>query len=417
MSRADLSDPAIKTAFDEIKRPNSSINWILLGYVPKSDIKIQVVSQGNGGFIELKDDFNDGKVLFSLIAFDINNTRKFVYLSWCGEGVVGMKKGLFNNHANDVSLFFKGFHVQINARNEADLDENAITERLKKATGASYDSGQKVQGGAKLVPTNVQQGIQQAQQSNIKAKQADKSDYNKKQESEQYWNQKRQEEDQQKQVQPPKPSKSLDYNKTSEREQFWAQQNQEKPAPPQRTQVNVQGNASGIKNRFEKGQFDQQQQQQPKSAAPTRSGPPSGSVAPKPVQNRVDPPKIEAPPQQHVEETQQEEPETQEEVPEEPKQSFNEEPQQEQQEELQSQEEPQQSNQEEPQQSNQEEPQEQSQSTSLVRALYDYDAENEGDLSFKEGDMINILDKSDPSGWWQGEVNGNVGFFPSNFVE
>jgi len=49
--------------------------------------------------------------------------------------------------------------------------------------------------------------------------------------------------------------------------------------------------------------------------------------------------------------------------------------------------------------------------------LYDYDGENEGDLPFKEGDLITVLDRSDPSGWWQGELNGVTGYFPSNFVQ
>ena len=35
-------------------------------------------------------------------------------------------------------------------------------------------------------------------------------------------------------------------------------------------------------------------------------------------------------------------------------------------------------------------------------ALYDYAGEAEGDLAFSAGDTINILDTSDPSGWWQG---------------
>jgi len=47
----------------------------------------------------------------------------------------------------------------------------------------------------------------------------------------------------------------------------------------------------------------------------------------------------------------------------------------------------------------------------------DYTGENEGDLSFNEGDTIDVLDQSDSSGWWQGSLNGAVGFFPSNFVE
>src|ERR1700722_13437427 len=79
----------------------------------------------------------------------------------------------------------KGFHTQINARSEADLDEQAIIARLTKASGASYDSGQKVQGNSKNVPSSVAQGREQATQSNVKAKTpiVNKQDYNKKDES------------------------------------------------------------------------------------------------------------------------------------------------------------------------------------------------------------------------------------------
>ncbi len=67
------------------------------------------------------------------------------------QSVTGLKKGLFNNHANDVALFLKGFHVQINARTESDINEKQILEKLKKATGANYDSGQKNQGEAAVI--------------------------------------------------------------------------------------------------------------------------------------------------------------------------------------------------------------------------------------------------------------------------
>eukprot|EP01101_Sappina_pedata_P002046 TRINITY_DN122_c0_g2_i2.p2 TRINITY_DN122_c0_g2~~TRINITY_DN122_c0_g2_i2.p2 ORF type:complete len:387 (+),score=198.40 TRINITY_DN122_c0_g2_i2:33-1163(+) len=52
-----------------------------------------------------------------------------------------------------------------------------------------------------------------------------------------------------------------------------------------------------------------------------------------------------------------------------------------------------------------------------LRALYDYPGEQEGDLAFAEADIITLIDSSDPSGWWEGEINGARGFFPSNFVE
>jgi len=49
--------------------------------------------------------------------------------------------------------------------------------------------------------------------------------------------------------------------------------------------------------------------------------------------------------------------------------------------------------------------------------LYTFAAENETDLTFSEGDIINVLDDTDPSGWWKGEFNGYEGFFPCNYVE
>jgi len=52
-----------------------------------------------------------------------------------------------------------------------------------------------------------------------------------------------------------------------------------------------------------------------------------------------------------------------------------------------------------------------------AKALYDYAGEAEGDLPFREGDIINVTDQSNPDGWWTGELNGVSGAFPSNFVE
>ncbi|XP_031220259.1 intersectin-1 isoform X3 [Mastomys coucha] len=51
-----------------------------------------------------------------------------------------------------------------------------------------------------------------------------------------------------------------------------------------------------------------------------------------------------------------------------------------------------------------------------VIGMYDYTAQNDDELAFSKGQVINVLNKDDPD-WWKGEVSGQVGLFPSNYVK
>lgn len=51
-----------------------------------------------------------------------------------------------------------------------------------------------------------------------------------------------------------------------------------------------------------------------------------------------------------------------------------------------------------------------------VTALYDYSAQAEGDLSFRAGDVITIITKTDNENeWWTGKLNGKQGQFPGKY--
>ena len=83
-------------------------------------------------------EFDDGKVQFAYLRYEMSETWKTVFITWCGEGVTGQQKALFANHSRDFEDYLKknnfAFAAQINARNEDDLQETEITKALNKTS-------------------------------------------------------------------------------------------------------------------------------------------------------------------------------------------------------------------------------------------------------------------------------------------
>ncbi|KAI9271161.1 hypothetical protein EDC94DRAFT_512501 [Helicostylum pulchrum] len=53
---------------------------------------------------------------------------------------------------------------------------------------------------------------------------------------------------------------------------------------------------------------------------------------------------------------------------------------------------------------------------SRVRALYDFQPTEQGELGFEKGDIIRVIE-SVYRDWWKGELRGKTGIFPVNYVE
>lgn len=52
-----------------------------------------------------------------------------------------------------------------------------------------------------------------------------------------------------------------------------------------------------------------------------------------------------------------------------------------------------------------------------VQALYNFEAEETGELSFTKGTILTITEKPDPN-WWMGvDPNGTSGLIPSTYVK
>ncbi|KAI8926941.1 hypothetical protein BC831DRAFT_454426 [Entophlyctis helioformis] len=131
---ADLS-----RAYEQVLSAGDPTNWAIFSYDRGSN-DLKLFGSGDGGLEELKDEFEEGKIqyAFAKVVEPISGLPKYVLICWCGDGVPVAKKGLFNYHVNDIVKFFKGFHVQVNARAEDDVDPELIMKKVRDSAGAKY---------------------------------------------------------------------------------------------------------------------------------------------------------------------------------------------------------------------------------------------------------------------------------------
>ncbi|KAF9917155.1 hypothetical protein BX616_001796 [Lobosporangium transversale] len=134
----------LRAAYEAVLRPadpKNGDNWAMFGY-DKGTNDLKVLGRGSGGLEELQDEFMDGKMQYAFVRIvdPYSQLNKFVLIAWCGEGVPESKKGLFNTHLADVAQFLKGYHLQINARCDADVTPAQIMKRAEEGSGSKYST-------------------------------------------------------------------------------------------------------------------------------------------------------------------------------------------------------------------------------------------------------------------------------------
>lgn len=104
---------------------------------------LKVQTTGEGELEDLIEDFNEGRVQFAFLKVKDPNSGlpKFALIAWCGGGVPERTKGYFTSHLNAVSKILHGYHVQITARADTDLEPATILQKVADASGAKYTAG------------------------------------------------------------------------------------------------------------------------------------------------------------------------------------------------------------------------------------------------------------------------------------
>ncbi|NWI17246.1 DBNL protein, partial [Crypturellus soui] len=135
------------------------------------------------------EELNSGKVMYAFCRVTDPNSGlpKYVLVNWTGEGVNDVRKGACANHVSTVANFLKGAHVTINARAEEDVEPELIMEKVAKASGANYnfhkessrfqDSGPQAPVGSVYQKTNAMSEIKRVNKDNFWAK-AEKDEEN-----------------------------------------------------------------------------------------------------------------------------------------------------------------------------------------------------------------------------------------------
>ncbi|KAK9480212.1 hypothetical protein V1514DRAFT_350445 [Lipomyces japonicus] len=143
MASIDLSSNAreIQSAYDNIVLGDPNTSWAVFSYgagINNQTLKLQAT--GSGDLDQFTDEFSDGRIQYGFARVIDPNSQlpKFVLVGWSGEGVPERAKGYFNSHFSSVARLFHGYHVQINARSEDDINPDEILRKVADASGSKY---------------------------------------------------------------------------------------------------------------------------------------------------------------------------------------------------------------------------------------------------------------------------------------
>ncbi|XP_073674787.1 drebrin-like b isoform X7 [Garra rufa] len=385
--------PALTAAYKEVVDEKSETNWALFTYEGNTN-DIRLAEKGDGGLEELVEELNSGKVMYAFCRVKDPNSGlpKYVLINWTGEGVKDARKGQCANHVSSMANFLKGAHVTINARAEEDVEPEAIMQKVGKASGANYsfhketsrfrDSGPQGPVGSVYQKTNAMSEIKKTNKDTFWA-QAEKDEEKRLQEEKRRAEEERQRLEKERKAREVKEAELRD-KKAKER----ASQIDEQRKYQQQQETENRGQP---KQQWEAAALVSQRSVNPREMFKQREM----GINPANTENTQSSPKPDVQPVRDNHEVPVEQNQPQYEAVVEQDAIY-----------------------EEP-------PQVEEQNTYAAaddrgvcaRALYDYQAADDTEISFDPDDVITGIEMID-EGWWRGYgPDGHFGMFPANYVE
>ncbi|KAJ3932387.1 MAG: actin depolymerizing protein [Lentinula lateritia] len=154
---AELSDPQITEAYQDVRSDKTDTNWLLIDYESDRSDTLKLTQTGTGGLAELREVLDDSRASFAYVRVQYSNDKESVrekYLSirlphtsslciafQTGSTSVSLISATpqISVHAADVKAVLRVYSFEVAAQEKDDINEDPIVLRLRKAGGASYD--------------------------------------------------------------------------------------------------------------------------------------------------------------------------------------------------------------------------------------------------------------------------------------
>jgi len=144
---SNLDDGAIEAAYAAVRSDTDETNWCLLSYAEeKRGDKLVLSATGSGGLAELKAAFDDAQAQYGYLRLEYANDKestrvKHVLVVWIGASTPVMRKARVGFESSAVKdKMVSHITIEVGDR-EADLKEEDVVSRCRKAGGADYNGG------------------------------------------------------------------------------------------------------------------------------------------------------------------------------------------------------------------------------------------------------------------------------------
>uniref|UniRef100_U5EUU1 Putative cell migration n=1 Tax=Corethrella appendiculata TaxID=1370023 RepID=U5EUU1_9DIPT len=123
---------SILKAWKDVLNDKTATNWALFSYEGQSNV-LKVVETGEDGISELAAELNSCKIMYAFLRVDNHETGivKYAFINFQGEGAPTIRKGTCSKHVRDICNLLQGAHITIAATTEDDVEESRIMEKFK----------------------------------------------------------------------------------------------------------------------------------------------------------------------------------------------------------------------------------------------------------------------------------------------